>query len=585
MRAHLNTLFAVALIVTLLIGNAVAQTMDYNLSQAIRAFDSISSGLQRLQPSDVNGFNRLKKKLDKATTLLQSSESKSHPEYASTVQKYKELEQQLAQLATGQTPESSVSSNEQADQQKTQPAVANQTPQTSATEQTTAAQQNQNQTMDYNLSQAIRDINAITSGLNQLRENDINGFNRLSVKLNKAAELLQNSASKSHPNFQPAVQQWTALQQHMSQIALALQQAQQQQQQQLAEQKAQQAAEIERKKQAKAAEEARAAEQAALQAQTLLTVLNPMVARYSRESLPILVEAPSPEQAREWATTMHQLQTSQLEEDVATLDSLLATGAATEEDARRVKFWINDGSQRAIAEAVRDARLIEDGAIASMQYSAELINAADPANMNEAYRFAGGDKYENNKQRLNNALRAGAVVEIYNSVFGPAEQDSSALLGQISAALEKLEVLKPIADEQAIVLANAEPAKPAVKKDFLAPIAQEFWLDGNLAAESDTDGSIWVDGNKVGHITHNGEIWIQSNEMGSIEPNGEVWFDANLVGSLEPNGEVWRESNQVGLIEQDGTVWVNSNPSGEITPFQGEWKRAAIIYYFADFFR
>ena len=72
--------------------------------------------------------------------------------------------------------------------------------------------------------------------------------------------------------------------------------------------------------------------------------------------------------------------------------------------------------------------------------------------------------------------------------------------------------------------------------------------------------------------------------MGFIEAMGEVWFDANRNGNLEPNREVWREGNQVGLIEQDGTVWVNSNPAGQIEPFQGERKRAAIIYYFSDFF-
>ncbi|MEM6985928.1 MAG: hypothetical protein AAF499_05250, partial [Pseudomonadota bacterium] len=67
-------------------------------------------------------------------------------------------------------------------------------------------------------------------------------------------------------------------------------------------------------------------------------------------------------------------------------------------------------------------------------------------------------------------------------------------------------------------------------------------------------------------------------------PHGDVWFDANLVGSLEPNGEVWRDGNQVGLIDENGTAWVNGNPSGEIAPFDGNWRRAAIIYYFSDFF-
>lgn len=61
---------------------------------------------------------------------------------------------------------------------------------------------------------------------------------------------------------------------------------------------------------------------------------------------------------------------------------------------------------------------------------------------------------------------------------------------------------------------TAEPARPPKQKDFLAPSAQEFWFEGNLFAESDTDRLICIDGRQVGHITHNGEIWVESIEMG-----------------------------------------------------------------------
>ncbi|MBT3046439.1 MAG: hypothetical protein KME53_05740, partial [Candidatus Thiodiazotropha sp. (ex Clathrolucina costata)] len=157
-------------------------------------------------------------------------------------------------------------------------------------------------------------------------------------------------------------------------------------------------------------------------------------------------------------------------------------------------------------------------------------------------------------------------------------------LQRIESARARLDELAPVASEQAGIFANAAKKQRPVSKDFLAPIAQEFWLNGSVTAESEADGSIWIEANDVADITHNGEIWIESNERGSIEPNGDVWFDGNQVGSLEPNGEVWRGGNQVGLIEQNGTVWMDGSPAGEIVPFQGEWKRAAILYYFRDFF-
>ena len=90
--------------------------------------------------------------------------------------------------------------------------------------------------------------------------------------------------------------------------------------------------------------------------------------------------------------------------------------------------------------------------------------------------------------------------------------------------------------------------------------------------------------NEVGDIESNGKIWVRGNRLGSIEPNGEVWFRGNSIGSLEDNGEVWRGGTQVGLIDKAGKAWIGGNADGEITPYQGEWKRAAVLYYFRDVF-
>ena len=609
----------IALAAVVLSGTAHAQTMDYNLSQAMRSISSLTSAVDRLQPTDKNGLNRLSRKLEKSLQLLETSESTAHPDYQSTAGQLAVLKQRLEQFG--------------GDQLKSQ--TGSDRP--SATEPVQKADQAQSQTMDYNLNRSIRDLESIAYGLSQLRENDVNGFNRLSTKLNNVAELLQGSESKSHPDFTEAVQQWAALQQRMAPMALALQQAQEQQRELMAqqqvkeaeeadarkqaslaqeqkqaeqraklaaeikqqskagaagqtglkEQSAQAAADITQRTTARLAEQAKLIEQRAIHEQTALTVLNPIKAKYQRGSLPTLSDTPTPAQAREWAVSMQALRTTELQADVAKIDAIVAAGTASAEDARTAKMWITDGSQLEIESRIREARMKAEGWIISAGTFADMVNAVASDDKNGAYRFAKTDNgvYERNLNNLERALQAGDVVLVYNDIFGESENNQTEMLQVIASARNRLIDMKPIADQQAVVVAAAKPAHAQKSKDFLKPVAQEFWYEGNLIAERESDGSIWIDANDVADITNNGEIWIEANEMGSIEPNGEVWFNANHVGNLVNGGEVWRGGNQVGLIDNEGTAWVNGNPTGKIEPFNGEWRRAAIIYYFSDFFR
>lgn len=64
-----------------------------------------------------------------------------------------------------------------------------------------------------------------------------------------------------------------------------------------------------------------------------------------------------------------------------------------------------------------------------------------------------------------------------------------------------------------------------------------------------------------------------------------MWFEGRHIGTLEENGRVWRNSSQVGSIDKNGKVWISSTETGVIVPFEGEWKRAAIIYFFTDLFK
>lgn len=421
------------------------------------------------------------------------------------------------------------------------------------------------QTIDYDLNQATRTIKDVGSGLERLRPGDISAYNRLSAKLTKAGKHLESTQSQTHPDYTAAVARWGELQAQMAAIAQEWQAAQQRN---------------------APAQPPVAAEPSPVVAAAPVEPMNldPLMTKYQRANLPKFPDTATPDQARKWAVYMKGLQTSTLQADLASIDSALSSGAAAQADADRVRRWISSTFQDNIQQTVKQQIQANDGIITSMQYSADLINGVADGDMNGAYRFAGDDNFQNNAARLDNALRAGNVAAVFDEVFGTSNPTRAGRLREIQAARSRLDELAPVAASQAEVLANAPVKKRPVTKDFLAPIAQEYWLNGSIMAESDGDGGIWIDSRNVGDITHNGKIWVQSSERGSIEPNGEIWFDSHEVGSLEPNGEVWRGSTQVGLIEQDGKVWIDGSASGEIVPFQGEWKRAAILYFFRDFF-
>jgi len=510
----------IALAAVVLSGTAHAQTMDYNLSQAMRSISSLTSAVDRLQPTDKNGLNRLSRKLEKSLQLLETSESTAHPDYQSTAGQLAVLKQRLEQFG--------------GDQLKSQ--TGSDRP--SATEPVQKADQAQSQTMDYNLNRSIRDLESIAYGLSQLRENDVNGLNRLSTKLNNVAELLQGSESKSHPDFTEAVQQWAALQQRMAPMALALQQAQEQQRELMAQQQVKEAEEADARKQASLAQEQKQAEQRAKLAAEIKQQSKAGAAGQTglkEQSAQAAADITQRTTARlaEQAKLIEQraIHTTELQADVAKIDAIVAAGTASAEDARTAKMWITDGSQLEIESRIREARMKAEGCIISAGTFADMVNAVASDDKNGAYRFAKTDNgvYERNLNNLERALQAGDVVLVYNDIFGESENNQTEMLQVIASARNRLIDMKPIADQQAVVVAAAKPAHAQKSKDFLKPVAQEFWYEGNLVAESESDGSIWIDANDVADITN--------------------------------------------------------NPTGKIEPFNGEWRRAAIIYYFSDFFR
>ncbi|MCG7982490.1 MAG: hypothetical protein JAY90_07010 [Candidatus Thiodiazotropha lotti] len=437
----------------------------------------------------------------------------------------------------------------------------------------------QAQAMDADLNLATRTLKQVEQGLDRLRPGDVPSYNRLSAKLNKAAKHLETTQSKSLPEYTNAVKQWGTLQASMVEIANDWN-AQRQQ--------AEAAQTPPAGKSHPANKSPPASKPPTVRAQPAPAVepvdLDPLMTKYQRNHLPKLPDSATAEQARTWARQMKGLQTTQLQSDLASIDSALKSGAASKSDADRVRRWVSDLFQGNIKQSISQQIQRNEGTIESMLYMADMINSVKPGDKNGAYRFAGDGKLQSNRMRLDDALRAGSVLVVFDELFGGNSPTRADKLKRIESARTKLDELAPLAAEQARYFARAAKKRPPVTKEFLAPIAQKYWLNGSVTAESESDGSIWIDANDVADITHNGKIWIESNERGSIEPNGDVWFDGNQVGSLESNGEVWRSGDQVGLIEQNGTVWINGSPAGEIVPFQGEWKRAAILYYFRDFF-
>ena len=88
--------------------------------------------------------------------------------------------------------------------------------------------------------------------------------------------------------------------------------------------------------------------------------------------------------------------------------------------------------------------------------------------------------------------------------------------------------------------------------------------------------------NYVGYIEADGEIWVNGNSVGSLEKDGEVWHNGNYVGAITDKGEVFKRGNQVGFITKKGEVLIGSSSRGTVEG-PGDWRRAAIIYYF-DFY-
>jgi hypothetical protein len=76
-----------------------AAAMDAHLNMAKRSLAEIENAVASLKPGDVSLYNNLSTKLTKAADLLKKTESKAHPEYVPSIQKWSALQQSMVSIA------------------------------------------------------------------------------------------------------------------------------------------------------------------------------------------------------------------------------------------------------------------------------------------------------------------------------------------------------------------------------------------------------------------------------------------------------------------------------------------------------
>ena len=421
------------------------------------------------------------------------------------------------------------------------------------------------QQMDAKLNMAKRSLDTLETKVNAIRQGDVAEYNRLSEQLTKASTLLQTTESKAHPDYITSIQRWSLLRQVMAEKA-----------QQWQAQTAQSVT-----TNTSSSDSATSNNSNASPVQNSRVDADVILAKYHPDNRPTLGNYPNPSEVGEWAQKMRALQTTELKNDLATLQQ----AGVDSNDADRVTRWISGEFQTQIQQQVLTRLQGFNGLIENAVQLAKQIDGIDINDKMRAYNFANDANGRNNNQTLENGLIATANVQQLETVY-PKLVDEKRMqkLTAIVMAQQKLDSMRSGSVETETAL-SALPKKQKPKKEsFLKGIDQELWLNGNLLAYLSKKGNIYMNSTDVGDITSNGTIWVRGNDLGSIESNGKVWFRGNHIGTLEENGKVWRNGSQVGTVETNGKVWINGNSNGEIVPFDGEWKRAAVVFYFSDVF-
>jgi hypothetical protein len=397
---------------------------------------------------------------------------------------------------------------------------------------------------DSDYIRAEKTLGQISNGIKYLKPQDVNTYKQLTTKLGTARKHLEATASKNEPGYAALVQRWNDTRAQLASVA----------------------------ERWKNAPRASAPGNAASSSQ----IYNAIIQKYQKQNRPVLPANPTYEQLNNWVQAMTALAKEQAVRDSDAINNHFTAGRVNKQDKARFERWVLGSWIPEIKTDLMQAYKNLNGGVQEAMNLAQRINKVDPSDQNTVVNLA-GTYLKGNEQRLATGLNNLKLAAIYDPFLKPDDIARRADIAKyLTAAQGKLQQL---AGKGA---AYSKEIAKLPKKSKLNPNSQYLWLDGNRFCEITQKGEVWINSNFVGSIEANGKVWVSGNQVGSYEHDGKVWHNGNHVGSLESNGAVWKSGSQLGLIESDGSVWIGSSDRGDVQG-KGDWRRAAIVYFF-DFY-
>ncbi|MCB0283225.1 MAG: hypothetical protein KDF60_11645 [Calditrichaeota bacterium] len=398
---------------------------------------------------------------------------------------------------------------------------------------------------DSDFVRAQKTLDQIENGFKYLKRNDTAAYNNLSAKLSDCRTLLESTKSKTHKDYNSLVNRWNAAKDKLIAIAAEWQKPQY------------------------VKPEAAAPQQSSSQ------IYNAMIQKYQTQNRPKLSPVATPKQAAEWVLAMQNLVGPQLVKDTQQMEAYFASGKVTKQDKERFDRWTQQTWYNQIVDQIKIASENAESELGNSLDRANFINNADENDKNKVMNIGGSNYYQDNKETLEAGLFHIDVVSEFDkglNQYDPQKRNQQKEL--LKAAKDKLERFK-IKDAIVRQELASMPKKPKSKST-----SQKLWLDGSQFCEITQKGEVWINSKYVGYIEGDGEIWVNGNSVGSIEKNGDVWHRGNQVGTLTASGEVWKSGSRAGSITEGGKVWIGSSSRGTVEG-PGDWRRAAIVYFFS----
>ncbi|MCB0265512.1 MAG: hypothetical protein KDH95_10860 [Calditrichaeota bacterium] len=420
---------------------------------------------------------------------------------------------------------------------------------------------------DSDFVRARKMLDQIDNGIKYLKTGDVPTYNQLSAKLTDTRQLLESTQSKDHEEYGTLVNRWNASREKLIEIANIWQNQPAQQQ------NTQQSQQTTTQPKANPAQTQRSASP-----QNSSQIYQSIISKYQVQNRPDLSIDASPQEAGAWAQQMKHLGTEQIDTDTKTVEAEFAAGRLNSQDRNRFYQWVHNNWKNQIEQQITRVRQAFDSEIEMAIEQADFINNADENDQNRILNIGNDVPYNDKKATLRNGKTFLEKVIAYDEGAGIADSQLREMQRQkITSAETRLEMFK----SKAASLNKEIAARPKPQKK--PSTSQKLWLDGSQFCEITKKGEVWMSGNYVGFIEANGKIWAHGNRVGSLESNGDVWHNGNHVGTITAKGEVWKRGSQVGLITPKGEVWIGSSSRGTVEGI-GDWRRAAIVYYF-DFFK